>query len=102
MHELLNVILQSLISFARVPYWAIESYLEVNKKVVCFVLVLMSLFQDLVYCEYLIRSNQCLDVGLQSFTQNARKYLICAEQACYPDSCRISWGLPFSVQDTEH
>ena len=30
-----------------IPYWAIESCLEVDKKVVCFILLFMRLFQDL-------------------------------------------------------
>ena len=55
LHELLNFILQSLISFVGIPssaiyaisYWAIERWLEVNKKVMCFVVIFMSLFLDL-------------------------------------------------------
>ena len=31
----------------------------------------------------LIRSNQCLDIGLQSFTQYARKELICDREKAY-------------------
>ena len=55
----------------------------------------MSLYQDLAYCEYLvdgglarseaalIRSNQCLGLGLQSFIQFARKDLICNREKAY-------------------
>ena len=59
-----------------IPYWAIESCLEVGKKVVCFVSL-----RGFGVVEYLVdggldrseaalmRFNQCLGVGLQSFTQ---------------------------------
>ena len=97
-----------------IPYWTVEGGFVIDKKMVCVDLFLKGLFQDLSERKdlvdgglsrseaTLIRSNQLVDDGLQSFTQFARHDLICDIKKANPTVVGANGGIAFLVDWAEH